>query len=237
LADQDDVWNEQKLETIYGSLEEYPEIGYVFSDAELIDDLSNQTGKNLWQSIGFSDSLRGEFVKATQPAILLRRNVVTGATMAFRSCLNSVLLPFSPYFVHDGWIAIIASCVGWPGLPICEPLIRYRQHCAQQLGVRPRSFLEKVRWARLNPTTNLSDCILAFQDARSRLSVAEQLGHKLSESHTRLVDEKILHCAQRLAMHSKHGVAKVGNVVLEMLTGRYHRFSNSWQSAAKDLCF
>lgn len=230
LADQDDIWKPQKLAMIYTALQENPEAGYVFSDAELIDEYGVATGRRLWES-------SGEFVSSMQVGILLRQAVVTGATMAFRASLASVIVPFSPYFVHDYWISLIASAVGSYGVPINEPLIQYRQHGGQQIGPGKRLLLERVRRAKQAAALQRERDSLGLRDLRDRLLVAVASGWPCNASDIALVGEKVEHCSCRAAAHCTRGIARLRMVIAEALTGRYGRFSNSWQSIVEDMCF
>jgi glycosyltransferase involved in cell wall biosynthesis len=237
LADQDDVWKPQKLAVLRATLEEHPDAGYVFSDGELIDDIGRPIRKSLWESVHFRGAVPGNFSKSTQVEALLHRSAITGATMAFRLSLRSIILPISPYVVHDYWISLLASCVGSYGVPIPESLIQYRQHSGQQIGVRRMSLLEKVKWARQVSPAEYSNRTRGFDDVRDRLLLAARDGWTYPASHASLVEEKMAHCSRRALAHSVHGTAKVGRVFSEALTGRYARFSNSWQSVLEDLCF
>ncbi len=51
--------------------------------------------------------------------ILLKRNMVCGATLAFRAFLKNLVLPIPPFAIllHDTWIALVASSVGFYGVP------------------------------------------------------------------------------------------------------------------------
>lgn len=237
LADQDDVWKPQKLAVLQAALVEHPEAGYVFSDAELLDEHGNLTGRKLWESGRFRGSFLHDFAAARQVAVLLRWTVVTGATMAFRSSLKTVVMPFSSHFVHDYWISLLASCLGAYGVPISEPLIQYRQHMGQQIGAGKKSFLNRVRRAGRAAATDRNRNALGLQDARDRLLLAAADGRTPLASHVRLVEEKLAHCFRRADVHSAHGIAKVRAIFSEALTGRYGRFSNSWRSIVEDLCF
>jgi glycosyltransferase involved in cell wall biosynthesis len=237
LSDQDDVWEPRKLEVIAGVFNERPEIGYVFSDAKLIDEDGKFTGQGLWESFAFHDSVFEQFRSGVQVAVLLRRSLVTGATMAFRSRLKSFILPFSPYFVHDSWIAAVASCVGEYGFPISERLIRYRQHRAQQIGARRKSILERVAMVRKGNEDELNQAKLGMLHLRDRLrsTGAQRLQYNGSWLH--LVEEKLEHCSRRVDAHEQRGLARLYEVVAETSTGRYLRFSNSWRSIFFDLLF
>jgi len=237
LADQDDLWKPHKLERLCRSLEENPTAGYVFSDAELVDSRGMPTGQGLWGSLRMESALMREFRATNQVAFLLRRTVVTGATMAFRGSLKNALLPISSHLVHDYWISSIASSIGAYGIPLSEKLIQYRQHGDQQIGAGGRSILEKVRSARQARPTLYTSTVQGFQDMRERLLWAAFEGRTGSSRHIGLVEEKIKHCSHRAEAHSAHGTAKVSKVISEVVTGGYRRYSDSWRSVVRDLCF
>jgi len=145
LADQDDVWKDHKLSKLCTALQENPRAGYAFSNAQLIDERGSLLALNLWDSVRFHGTLQNGFFETGQVVSLLKRAAATGATMAFRANLKDILLPISPFFVHDYWISLLASCVGWYGVPVPEPLIEYRQHERQQIGVRHLGMAEQSR--------------------------------------------------------------------------------------------
>jgi glycosyltransferase involved in cell wall biosynthesis len=237
LADQDDVWKPAKLAVLETALKNYPGAGYAFSDAELIDERGTPLRTTLWESVQFRGGVRRNFSGSRQVATLLRQCAATGATMAFRASLRSILLPISECFVHDAWISLLASCMGSYGIPIPEALIRYRQHGGQQMGARRRSILEKVTWARRVGPTEYSNRVQGCLDLKERLLLAAGNGWDCPEDHRALIDEKIKHCSRRAEVHSARGTTRIGAVLSEVLTGRYVRFSNSWQSVVEDLCF
>ena len=237
LADQDDVWNPPKLVALETALKNYPEAGYVFSDAELIDERRTPIRTTLWESVQFRGAVRRNFSRSRQVATLLRQCAATGAAMAFRSSLKSILLPISECFVHDYWISLLASCVGSYGVPIPEALIRYRQHSGQQIGARRRSILDRARLARRRSAGEYNRTARGYQEVRERLLAAAAEGRAFPENHLVLVEEKIRHCSHRAAVHSAHGATRFKKVFSEALTGRYGRYSDSWKSIARDLCF
>jgi glycosyltransferase involved in cell wall biosynthesis len=237
LADQDDVWKPQKLAVVEKTLEEHAGAGYVFSDAGLIDEAGKLAGPRLWKSDRSRWLAVRSFSGGKQVAALIRRNPCTGATMAFRSTLKGVLLPISSYFVHDYWIALLASCVGAYGVPILEPLIQYRQHRGQQIGARRMSILDKVRWVRRAGPCEYSNRTQGYVDLRERLLALAAEGRLYPTAHMVLVQEKSLHLSRRAAAHSARGTAKLERVFSELITGRYARYSNSWVSVVEDLCF
>src|SRR5207244_12381537 len=54
LSDQDDVWLPEKLARMESVFTSSPDLGLVFSDAELVDENRSLLGKRLWDSLGLS---------------------------------------------------------------------------------------------------------------------------------------------------------------------------------------
>jgi len=132
LSDQDDVWRKDKLAVIEHTFSSSPRTGLVFSDAEIVDEHLVELG-GLWTN--FDDAGRTDIEKQNVFKALLRRNLVTGATLAFRPNLRRLVLPIptDTIFQHDAWIALIIAAVARVTF-ISEPLIKYRQHPGQQIG-------------------------------------------------------------------------------------------------------
>jgi glycosyltransferase involved in cell wall biosynthesis len=132
LSDQDDIWYPARLERSELEFENNPEVGLVFSDAELIDEHGQMLGQTIWQRLGFAgkrrrDLLSGQFV------ILAKHRFVTGATVMFRADLRDRFLPIGSGWIHDEWIGMIAAAFS-ELRAIEEPLICYRTHGSQQVG-------------------------------------------------------------------------------------------------------
>ncbi len=134
LSDQDDLWLPHKIERIMAVFEEDPRVGLVFSDALLTDERMRPIGLRLWTET-FRPADRRKFTNGQALDVLLQYNVVTGATMAFRSALCPAIMPIPVLtdYIHDGWISLIAALSSEIRF-IREPLIKYRQHPGQQLG-------------------------------------------------------------------------------------------------------
>jgi glycosyltransferase involved in cell wall biosynthesis len=136
LCDQDDIWDQNKLARVAEAFLSTPEAGLVFTDAQVVDERLQTIAASLWESGNFAGECRG-LIKPEQtfPA-LLRGNFVTGATLAFRSRFKRLVLPIPDETIlqHDAWIALIVSAVAGV-VALNEPLIRYRQHPGQQIGI------------------------------------------------------------------------------------------------------
>lgn len=144
LCDQDDIWEPNKLKRLSEALSADNALGGVFSDAELIDADGKSLGRRLWSVHKFRFERSGDFERDAAVRLLLKHDVVTGASLMIRASLREVLLPIPASWVHDGWIAwmlVLYSRLTY----LHEPLFQYRLHANQQLGVGRPSGPRKVR--------------------------------------------------------------------------------------------
>jgi glycosyltransferase involved in cell wall biosynthesis len=241
MSDQDDVWKPDKLEKVAYAFNENPGIGYVFSDAELVDENLVPIGRGLWESIGFKGGVYDSFRKGDQLRCLLRHNVVTGATMAFRSSLKELALPFPANInrIHDGWIAVIASSTKAYGFPLPEKLILYRQHPEQKLGAPHTGSFSEIYKGIRNGKSKFKEilqgeCSFCRRLQERLLSIKENYGIE-SETDINLIEDLIAHYGNRISINSTTGYDKIGLVYEELVSGRYRRYAYSWLSAFRDL--
>ncbi|WP_165307781.1 glycosyltransferase family 2 protein, partial [Agromyces binzhouensis] len=150
LSDQDDVWRPDRVAVAVAAFAERPALQLVAADADLIDAEGAAMAATLFGTLGVDESLRASVDGAAAFDELLRRNLLTGATMMLRRDLVELAAPFPPSWVHDEWLAIVASVSG--GIAVSpEPLIGYRQHGANQIGVTSLGWggrIDRLRAAR-----------------------------------------------------------------------------------------
>lgn len=238
LSDQDDVWKPNKHEKILTAFTENLEAGYVFSNADLVDENLKPLGSRFWQSVEFEGGPFQEYRHGNQVRTLLKRNVVCGATMVFRASLKNLILPISSsaLLLHDAWIALLASSAGFYGVPLSDSLIYYRQHTTQTLGGKD-TLSKKIK--RLQKTKGGE---FYKQHEQELLEIKKRLLHNQNKSSQEisseldLIQQKAVHFSKRAFIRSSNNFPlKLQAIVTETLTGKYHRFSSSWQSVAKDL--
>jgi glycosyltransferase involved in cell wall biosynthesis len=237
LSDQDDVWLPQKLERIEQYFTSEPNVGMVFSDAEVVDASLQPLGYGLWESVGFDEAHRALVRKGRVLDVLLPGWTVTGATMAFRSEFRNLLLdiPTDLAVIHDGWIALMIASVADVAF-IEEPLIKYRQHARQQIGARERKTInrspaEEVRRA-IGVTNSYEEMISIGMRAKERLA-----GHGTTYQTDKAIaklDDRLKHLRARANLAAGK-LNRVRSVAEELLSQRYHRYSNGFRSAVKDL--
>lgn len=239
LCDQDDVWLPQKLARIGAVFGARPEVGLVFSDGVVVDEALRPLGHGVWDSFGFTPRMRRRVRRGGAFDLLLGRNLVTGATMAFRAVYREAALPVPAGTdrIHDGWIALVVAALA-PVALIEEPLILYRQHTAQQLGAGlpvewEKPLGEKVRLARRAGAAGYRDQAAALERLRACLAEASAGSFPAAAALAR-VDAKLANLRARAAMPGRLS-ARVPRVARELLSGRYHRYAEGMLSAARDL--
>jgi WsaF, C-terminal domain/WsaF, N-terminal domain/Glycosyl transferase family 2 len=147
LADQDDRWYPDKLETLLG---EIGDAQLVYSDQRVIDQHGDVLTRSYWTG------RRNNYQNLTS---LLLANTVTGAASLFPRDLLDLALPFpdppgTQY--HDHWLALVALACGRIAY-VDRPLYDYVQHGSAALGhaaasasptLGPREIIRRLRRRR-----------------------------------------------------------------------------------------
>jgi len=231
LCDQDDIWDSEKIGLTENRFIANPNVSLVFTNAEVVDDNAKSLGYTLWERLRIDKELQTRLRTSRALEVLLERPIVTGATMAFPSRFRDLVIPIPGdiSLIHDGWIALMLSLVG-PFNLIDRPLLKYRQHQAQQLGVpnitRPASIL-----ANANRRNDFEPEIRKLEAVCERLQSHE---HRYESQHAEILRDRLNHLHQRMAI-SKSKLSGVRLAINELVSGRYHRYSNGLYSLVKDL--
>lgn len=229
LSDHDDIWEDFRLARTEDVFLRRPAVGLVFGDALVIDQNSALTGARLWDASKFSRLQRAWFRTGKATEALLNHNVVTGATMAMRADFRPMVFPIPRMWVHDGWIALVISFFAEIEA-IEEPLIRYRQHPRQQVGL-PRGFLHRVAGGG-EQRSILEAQIRQFEAVHARLSEQVQSGRQ--KKSLEKLRRKIEHFKRR-AQRPDNRLFRLPMVVRELASLRYRFYSRGWKSAIWDL--
>lgn len=125
LADQDDIWEKNKVSKILDCFENQPKTIMFFSDAFIIDSedkiIGDSKNKSWDTRKNKADSLELTLLN------IHRKGEPLGCTMAFRRDLYEKIKPFPVGYGHDEWISLCAPLFG----DVCcsqDRLIRYRVH-------------------------------------------------------------------------------------------------------------
>jgi len=139
FADQDDVWDSEKVEKTYLKMQELEHIYglttpvLVHSDLTVVDASLNVLASSFWQY---------QHIDSSKDSLyhFLLNNIVTGCTMMINRALAEKIKTIpTEAIMHDWWIAMVASVFGKIGY-INEPLILYRQHGDNNTGATQYGF-------------------------------------------------------------------------------------------------
>ena len=228
LSDQDDVWAPTRLEEVRQIFRDAPDVGAVFSDAELVDAELNPLGSTLFEAVGFTPALQRLARRRGMFDVLLKGNVVTGATLAFRSEFRDLVLPISETSEHDAWIALMIAAVA-PVVFVPRPLLRYRQHSANQIGAEVLGL-----GARLNRAREQRLDGLVRQRARACAALDRLASASLDGEKRATLRQSIAHLEVRSTLPDRRRL-RVMPVMRELVRGRYQRLSRGVASACRDL--
>jgi hypothetical protein len=241
LADQDDAWYPDKLKRLDREFARSRRIGLVFSDADVVDDRLRPAGYRLWQArraVGRNRRLiaRGRWFEA-----LLRDNLVTGCTAAFRSDYKDLVIPVPAACAHDSWSALVVAAVA-DVARIDAPLLAYRQHAANQYGLAryhgekngngsgprlPKSTAEKLNQAQGR--------LARLRAAHSRLEQNRDR-HPVGQTELELLGGAVRHAERRIAILGETSSARrLLTASWELATLRYVRYSEGVRRWRKDV--
>ena len=125
ICDQDDIWNEKKLEIL---MNEIGTNSLIYSNSLLINSSGNSLEKTL------SQKLKNNFIDSQSALNFLFDNSVSAHALLFKKELLCYIFPFPKQTYFDAWIAATAashSSIKY----IDDSLVYYRQHDSNTLGM------------------------------------------------------------------------------------------------------
>jgi len=141
LADQDDIWKKEKLETFIENIKTH---SLIYSDAIIIDENSKESGGQLVEP-------KNVLCDGACNKAFLLNNFISGNTMMFKQELVKYILPIpSQISYHDIWISFVASTYSTITYTK-EPLTYYRKYSGQvtdQTRPKAKNIFEKLKQKR-----------------------------------------------------------------------------------------
>lgn len=230
LADQDDTWVPNKVETICQFFQDNSDVSLVFTDAQLVDEMALPLKKTLFETLYISKSEINEVLTNRGIHTLARRNIVTGATVAMRRELRADAGAIPDGWIHDEWYAMVAAVRGQLGL-ISDSLINYRQHGANQIGVRSLSLKGKLGRLKVSRTQWNARLLRRAHSLESWVSTS---GYSEDEVQSIVAREKVIHEIVR-NQYPGSRLRRIIPVFKETKTGRYKSCGLGIQDIARDL--
>lgn len=230
LSDQDDVWYPRRLERAVAEFARRPELLLVHGEARLVDADGEPLGSDLFAALEATPWELGSIAGGRAIDVFLRRNLAVGAATMFRRSLLETAVPFADGWVHDEWLAVIAAATGAGTVDfIPEPLIDYRQHGTNQIGLRKLSLRGKFRRLMQPRRERNRRLLVAFENLTERL---EQL--KVSPAIIEAAREKVEHERVRNGLPAAR-ILRVLPVLREVRTGRYRTKGRGAPDVLRDL--
>ncbi|RZI71990.1 MAG: glycosyltransferase family 2 protein [Pseudomonas sp.] len=230
LCDQDDVWHSDKIERFVQEFQRRGDLLMLHSDARLVDAQGASLGDNLLDTLEVTSKELETVHVGRAFDVLLRRNIVTGATMAVRRRVIERGFNVPPGWIHDEWLAMTAAAQGRIDCLEAQT-IDYRQHDRNQIGVRRQGYFERL----FTDGTVHGELMVRMRDRiQTLLDLAEEGAFPLNGHDLESVRERLIHARLR-ANPPRNVMARIAAVRREYATGRYVRFSNGPRSAISDL--
>ena len=208
LADQDDVWHENKIEMTLAAMQKAEEKWgkdmpiLVHSDLRVVDEKLNLLAGSLMKYQALDP-------RRCSLKDLVVQNNVTGCTVMINRALRNVLKFSNEAVCHDWYIALTAAAFG-KIVFINEPLVDYRQHSSNVYGAVPRR--------------NLFQKLLKRKELHQRLCLTEKQAAAFLEQHRSYLSKEqieILEAWSRLLMEKSYFKRLVKTV-------RYGFRKNDW---------
>lgn len=230
LCDQDDIWHADKLATMAARFSEDPDLLLLHSDARLVDAHGASLGCSLFESLQLTDDEKQAIHRGDAFDVVLRRSFVTGATTAMRRELVQLALPVAADWIHDEWLAAVAAASGRLDF-IDEPLINYRQHDANQIGARRRTWATK--WHDLRQPRGT----LLAEEARRLRSLEDYFvarGRCSDADRAERIRHKRTHFEKRVALGRLARIKRLLPIAREARAGNYRRYGTGGRSIVRD---
>ena len=229
LCDQDDVWHPDRVERALAEFGGRPGLDLVAAEARLVDETGAPLGSSLLETLAVDDATRTRLGTDAAFGELLKRNLLTGATMLVSRALVERAAPFPASWVHDEWLAIVAS-VGGGIAVVAEPVIDYRQHGANQIGVSRLGAGGKLARLREPRTARNARLLARAQDLAERLPAIAG-GRPEVEAE---VQAKLAHERMRQGIPASR-LRRPPSVWREWRSGAYGRYGLGAQDVLRDL--
>lgn len=230
LSDQDDIWVPDKLARMVDLFVRDPGLTLLHTDARLVGRTGEPLGGTLFHALRVTDSEISRIHSGQAFEVLLRRNLVTGATAMLRRQLLTCAAPFPDGWLHDEWLGAIAAATGCVDV-LERALIDYRQHGNNQVGARRDTVFELIAKAF---ASRGDTHILRAQKAEQLLGRLVELGDKVEPGLIAKVEGKLAHQRFRACLPASK-IARCGPVLREAMTGHYGLYGRGFRGVVRDL--
>jgi hypothetical protein len=230
LCDQDDIWHPNRLERMRSQFDHLPDLLLLHSDARIVDGAGVPTGESLLQTLYVSPAEITAVHAGRAIDVLIRRNIVTGATAMLRRALVNRSRPFPPSWVHDEWLAVVGAATGGVDL-LEEQITDYRQHGGNQIGASSLDAagkLGRLRAPRSARNARLLARATALQERAKTFTPVP------TDAILSMIDGKLAHERARSEL-SPNRIRRIIPVLRQWRTGSYDRYGLGLPDVLRDL--
>lgn len=206
-----------------------PDLDLLHTDARLVDAGGACLGCGLFEALELSATDRIALHAGRGFEVVLRHSLVTGATAAVRRRAARRASPFPAHWIHDEWLAITSAITG--RIDCLEvPLVDYRQHGGNQIGVRKRGGRQRLA------SNDSRRALMRRIETRLETLIARigQGALVVDDERLRAVHDRLRHARVRANLPPAAGV-RFRHVMTEALRGGYRRHSFGWRSVVADV--
>ena len=134
LSDQDDLWNDNKVDTVLKTFESN-KCTCVVHNADIVDENLNKIGDDFFKYRKCGEGIIKNIFK----------NTYIGCCMAFKKSIIDKILPIPNNIeMHDQWIGILSEKYG-KSVFINDTLIKYRRHGANVSKMKHYPLLKMIK--------------------------------------------------------------------------------------------
>jgi len=231
LCDQDDIWRPEKLASMAARFQDDPTLLMLYSDARLVNAQGESLDSSLFDALQMTSEEKRVIHEGHAFEIVMRRSFVTGATAALRRELVDIALPVGEHWIHDEWLAAVAAAIGRIDF-IDEPLIDYRQHARNQVGMRRRTLA--MKWQELSLPRGQLLCTEVSRLQRLELLFTHVRFHGASDRAAQ-VRAKQAHLERRAVIGRLPRYRRVLPILREARAGCYRRYGTGIRFMLRDL--
>ena len=250
IADHDDIWVPERLQTIHDAFQANQAASLVCSDSYIGDNQLNVTGETIRGGRKRSEQVCFKHMQAGSFASFLKGRLPCLAhTLAFPFSLKHILLS-KPSSIHDWyfeeWLTGVAACHGEIVL-LPEALTVYRRH-AQQVTHVPREkntnkYIFKFKTSKASLLVDMEkrlQKLLFLQQLLQSTLASTKSGPEVQLD----VDSKLINLQKGISFHRTRlkiysqnvkPMTRLDSVSTLLFSNGYHRYASGFRSAAIDL--
>jgi glycosyltransferase involved in cell wall biosynthesis len=234
FCDDDDVCLPEKLQVTEEEFLRSPATGLMVSDSALVDEQLSPLGMTLWGAARFT-TREADTLLENPISTLARHFIAPGHTIAFRASLKPYIIPFPqklpPRVFCDVWIALVLASLTNIAC-LSHPLVLHRLHGEQIAGVQNLSSPRERRVIRSGERRRIAEFVPLVEEVIARVSALDDASIAMRNA------QSLISWAEHLKMQSQLSLQRPSRLVQiahALLSGRYHRYSRGFLTAARDL--